>query len=546
MLLAFVIAGAPEAANVSIRPTGSITSRSAADLFADQGANVRTFGAAGDGRADDSAAFMAAIAAAGTNGTVLVPAGAYRVTLSLSGVSSVRFVGSGRGKTVLQRGGSASTLAITKGRWLSFESMTFDGAGGTGPVMRITSDNSPTVVGHSFRDVEFRNADLGVQLADSSVNEVSELRFENVKFTSVKQSVRQAGDNTTNIWWSDTDFSVSLAQPQMQSAYSIKGGGSAKFVNCNWSPLDAGTNAAGIYLDGDAGTNEPGTAVPQAISIVNPLSELGGFFIDSNPSVAGPFASSSSRTVVTMIGGRLYKTSPLPSIRLRGTFPASFLSLATTVATPSSVVWVALDDAGRSQFFTEVDTTLQGGARTHAPGAPGYTVVRAGALGTPHSYFDSDGTLMLRGAPTIRSDASNASISLVGSRSAADQGTDVVVDTMVGRSAGFIAAFRNHGTDQLAVGSAGQLVYRRPGDSTRTPGSATLDTAAGRSAFPAGAASVTIRNALVSPSSIVRVVLQTNDETAQLKSVVPASGSFTVHLTSRTTGITTFGWDVSN
>src|SRR5690242_15377231 len=48
------------------------------DVSALQGLNVRSFGAKGDGKTDDTAAFQAALdEAAKTNGTVFVPDGVY-------------------------------------------------------------------------------------------------------------------------------------------------------------------------------------------------------------------------------------------------------------------------------------------------------------------------------------------------------------------------------------------------------------------------------------------------------------------------------------
>ncbi len=80
------------------------------------------------------------------------------------------------------------------------------------------------------------------------------------------------------------------------------------------------------------------------------------------------------------------------------------------------------------------------------------------------------------------------------------------------------------------------------GNSTGTPGNATINLATGRSAIAAGASTVTITNSLVSATSIVFVVLQTNDATAILKNVVPGAGSFVVNTTAAVTGNTNFGW----
>jgi len=68
--------------------------------------NVKTYGAAGNGIADDTAAINSALAAARTagRGTVFFPAGIYNTTGShdLSGTSGIRILGSGIGATVLK------------------------------------------------------------------------------------------------------------------------------------------------------------------------------------------------------------------------------------------------------------------------------------------------------------------------------------------------------------------------------------------------------------------------------------------------------------
>jgi hypothetical protein len=69
------------------------------------GANVRQFGAAGDGVADDTAAFMNAIACITPQNAItkklIVPAGAYRISSSLLARGPVKIVGDGSGSTSL-------------------------------------------------------------------------------------------------------------------------------------------------------------------------------------------------------------------------------------------------------------------------------------------------------------------------------------------------------------------------------------------------------------------------------------------------------------
>jgi hypothetical protein len=102
--------------------------------------------------------------------------------------------------------------------------------------------------------------------------------------------------------------------------------------------------------------------------------------------------------------------------------------------------------------------------------------------------------------------------------------------------------------DVLSIGKDGDLQTTAMSflDDSATTGSRTVNLPNGRNAFAAGTASITITNLLVTSTSRVFVVLQTNDATAILKSVVPGAGNFVVTLNGNATGITKFGWMVVN
>lgn len=64
--------------------------------------------------------------------------------------------------------------------------------------------------------------------------------------------------------------------------------------------------------------------------------------------------------------------------------------------------------------------------------------------------------------------------------------------------------------------------------------------------FAAAATSLTVTNSLVTASSIVLAVVRTNDATAIIKNVVPASGSFVITLDAAATAETSVGFVVFN
>jgi hypothetical protein len=72
------------------------------DEIAAGAVNVKTHGATGDGTTDDTASLQAAFTAAGTGGTVVIPEGTYKVSVTLDVLSGQRILGTGWG-SVLKR-----------------------------------------------------------------------------------------------------------------------------------------------------------------------------------------------------------------------------------------------------------------------------------------------------------------------------------------------------------------------------------------------------------------------------------------------------------
>lgn len=104
------------------------------------------YSATGDGVTDDTAAIVAAQTAAAAAGQpVYFPAGTFRTTLqTFAAATRTRWIGAGRGKTILKMSGATGT-AITAtwthltSEWYSeISGMTIDGNGGAGPLVSLT------------------------------------------------------------------------------------------------------------------------------------------------------------------------------------------------------------------------------------------------------------------------------------------------------------------------------------------------------------------------------------------------------------------------
>jgi len=81
---------------------------------------------------------------------------------------------------------------------------------------------------------------------------------------------------------------------------------------------------------------------------------------------------------------------------------------------------------------------------------------------------------------------------------------------------------------------------------TGTTGDQIINAMNGTVNIAAGDSAITVTNSLVSTSSTVFAVIRTNDATARIANVVPASGSFTINLTAAATAETSVGFLVIN
>ena len=86
------------------------------------------------------------------------------------------------------------------------------------------------------------------------------------------------------------------------------------------------------------------------------------------------------------------------------------------------------------------------------------------------------------------------------------------------------------------------LIALNNGDSSATPGNATLNVPKGISAFAAAGTAVTITNSNCTGNCGVFVQLRTVDATLKYVTVVPGAGSFTVTGNAAATGVVAFDW----
>ena len=159
--------------------------------------NVRSFGAVGDGVADDTAAFNAAIAIANSKGgndrpnivgtTIRIPEGRYRITSPLTAVvvSSVEFVGESKASSVLLIESTGhtftfgdSTLAnVTVGGGMSNVKLEYISP----PIGTACLFNIDYAFSLTFDNLHVHNIGRLVQLGTSSSRIAGSIRFSNIQ-----------------------------------------------------------------------------------------------------------------------------------------------------------------------------------------------------------------------------------------------------------------------------------------------------------------------------------------------------------------------------
>lgn len=230
--------------------------------------NVKWFGAYGDGSHDDTVAIQAALTislgAANKSHEVYLPFGTYLVknTINIGSITGTRLRGEAAslaggfssGSVIKAVGGgsfatttdtnapgySGAVIACTGLSEGSIKDIVIDLNGQTGLTgLTIITDATNTLrnIDCDFENIfvwnSGYNGGLGFAVGNSTVGEVDNLRFTNLRFhTSLTNSVIHQGDNTSSIWWRGCNFSATGVP------YVIYGGGESSFVQCTFDTVD--------------------------------------------------------------------------------------------------------------------------------------------------------------------------------------------------------------------------------------------------------------------------------------------------------------------
>lgn len=90
------------------------------------------------------------------------------------------------------------------------------------------------------------------------------------------------------------------------------------------------------------------------------------------------------------------------------------------------------------------------------------------------------------------------------------------------------------GASRFIISGAGAMLLPHTNTTGGTTGNQTINKISGTVNIAAAGTTVTVTNSLVTANSIVMAVIRTNDTTASIKNVVPASGSFAINIVAAT------------
>lgn len=239
--------------------------------------NVRDYGAAGNGSADDTASIQAAIQAASSagGGVVIMPAGTYMTTAGITVPTKVSVVGAGMGVTILKlRNSAAGTSDIIRGMgsYVNFADFTVDG----------NAANNPTNLraGLSFADRSTNCTARNVTVTSNrgfgfAFNACTDMLFDNCHALLMKK--RQG------FWIGNLDTSFPSKRLKFYGCHAI---------DCDWDGIhlsgfqvqiigghyngngrdvsDIGTfGACGIYMDPNQATTEADISIEGVHAVDN-------------------------------------------------------------------------------------------------------------------------------------------------------------------------------------------------------------------------------------------------------------------------------------
>lgn len=355
-------------------------------------ANVLDFGADPTGVADSTSAIQAAIDSGAA--TVFIPKGEYLCsTISISGKRGLKIYGEPNGSNFVSRGTIlkasgvvAKFFDIYATRDSVFQDLMLHGNDVAATVVSITTLNAT----NSSTNLEFdrviirSGTAVGLAIGDGTVNQTSEISFNQCSILLSPIEVYHQGDNTTDITWKNSN----IGYTNSTTAYKIAGGGAVQFFGCNFLTANGGES---ILVYSAVGTNIPGNVVvPRSVDLFGCLTETPGFFIstEDSPSSINGYPNV---TQISLHGCRVYKPNNAACLRARTDFPVHYVISGMTFDGPSASTLVGLatpsvqvaDLYGCTYMQAQTQPTPSGSIRIWNPTPTSYTSNWTATLADP-------------------------------------------------------------------------------------------------------------------------------------------------------------------
>lgn len=250
------------------------------------------------------------------------------------------------------------------------------------------------------------------------------------------------------------------------------------------------------------------------------------------------FSPANANIVLSPSGTGVVTIAPATAGSINKMIIGGTTPLAGTFTTLTATGAVALSPASANVVLSPTGT----GVVTIAPATAGSlnNVIIGGSTPLAGTFTTlTAATLSTTGAVALSPASANVVLSPTGTGvvTIAPATAGSVNNVVIGGSTPLAATFTS------LVATTG---FQLPGTVTAggTTGAQTINKLSGTINFAAGSATIVVTDSLVTTSSIVLAVVRTNDSTALIKNVVPASGSFTVRLNATATAETSVGFVV--
>lgn len=508
--------------------------------------NVKDYGAVGDGVADDTDEIIAAIAAAPAGGTVFFPVGTYLVSAQLTVGKVLNILGEGVQSIIKTTSGTLGVLnfnnttspfwSVTVRKLKILNSSVSNPTAGYGLKMtyvgrttiedievegfydNVIIDNSflinmtncsitsyvrygisrsnPDPLYHDYGDdfyygltfVLHRNAPTAISFNQVSV---AGTRLTSCKFNQGNYRAQNHVVATTLAGAASYDFLISNCSFENTSATMV-------IINGTGGVIDD------VSITGNQFNGINGTSPSLAITALNNVSLVGNTFRHGG-------TGSASAVIVTSVNNLFVANQYDSDFTTPLSIGGSSANLQGFVGGEIRGPYVAAN-GGQPIRLKSVFTNSQGQQQLGVDFRGSFSGTLATSSGRQAYVYDEQALKM---------------------RWAIDQNGDM----WVGESSSVYG---------MRVTQTGNFYLNRTITAGGTTGAQTINKPSGTVNFAAGATSLVVTNSLVTTSSIVFATIRTNDATAVIKNVVPASGSFTITLEAATTAETSVGFFVTN